>query len=1315
MSGTYRWYEAPLGTTLFFLTNTPAKPADYEAQYTTDLYGQRTYSQFWGQGSFLLQMSGDPSQALPINTGDLYGVYGGGLTMVVPRQVSLVIRYYQVNKGTKRIVNGNLLYVAEFQCHTLTGGSLYQLSLEASGIEQCPTDVNGKIASKEYQLEVRYFPLSWYALLNSFQFTPPIYILFFLFAGLLTVFMGVLVYVINRLLTRLRYPPKFRGLALLYAISMPCVFGCSLGVGSTLIAVLIVWQWLMPSANGGAFCSSNLTDPTQMTPYCFENVTGSWLGIGNITAWRNGRKGIALVFIGVLVIFQGARLLNPVWTEEQRRPDNQKEKPLAAKSNIYSVEDEDAPPPSKIFQPQIWKRANFTWMACFMVFILMIHMEFSYSNIFTALTNEFILIFKVLYFIIENFVLDYMLGEVLLGTSLMGAADVISDIVTMGAPNFITFLLSYVAQNIVLNFIEVLYANRAALEVINLFPRWLMMLKRGVRINKRMTREMKAKEELEWRRINEEIELNHEGIEPLLDCLANYSINSVCVMVNPISYTLLLLFYAECQVASNYFILLNQIAYFIGFPGFIIPFKFITDTFVLNSLELIYGWKVYDYLSYMQYRFSVRDHRWVLQNTILDESISEGMQTIDLMCFSSQFYFLCGFVSFGIIVIVVGISIIERQAYNPFGDPVLPVIFVLIILLCLTLRTIYFYLADIKIRRLGWRGLWMTRQIEGTIDDDVAAKLAVGLGRQEDLERERLELQALNSDRFRHKFLERNRPWILQHLVELLTPRSLEAAGPDGRPAVEYVRDVYAELLAMGEGLHRPGEREDISEDEEDELEMARRNWSRKALSGASLAIAKLWLAKARKRRAFWKLVKGVVDQHKKASCDVCGRNPEQHDVNLLVFLATQGDPDSYAIDRLIAVFEDQYGVTELDVILWKAFFRAHAEYCTRCSICMENNDTTQKRAPGPRITRPQDISSDEDDEEAAFEPLVVSRSSDVGRMMTKWLNAARRKLGGTFPRNDARKQMDRYAEKLRRLKLRKAREETFRTAGLLRDEQELEKKEELSLATKALAIRWLRKARDSMTNKFRGRTDALKEELGEILLSINEEDDWYYGGNMRLEGADLLSKGEELQDDRRALEAEAVVKIRKIEDDVQKYLVREEANMARERRSFEVSLAEINARIDTETETRQNELMRTKEATRIALEQVAAKTKADYGALSSEMVQSHITALANFDAQMLTERNAAEGARAAQTRDMRLMFEKTEKIQTDEMSRRRVAALDSCARIRLELSARLKAREHEWQVNAGRWLSLARRKVEVKKREDAEAMLTKKRRKGQK
>lgn len=50
-----------------------------------------------------------------------------------------------------------------------------------------------------------------------------------------------------------------------------------------------------------------------------------------------------------------------------------------------------------------------------------------------------------------------------------------------------------------------------------------MMLRRRFSSRRRMTREDKAKEEMEWRKINEDIELEREGVEPLLDSYFVYS------------------------------------------------------------------------------------------------------------------------------------------------------------------------------------------------------------------------------------------------------------------------------------------------------------------------------------------------------------------------------------------------------------------------------------------------------------------------------------------------------------------------------------------------------------------------------------------------------------------------------------------------------------------------------------------------------------------------------------------------------------------------------------------------------------------------
>ena len=60
-----------------------------------------------------------------------------------------------------------------------------------------------------------------------------------------------------------------------------------------------------------------------------------------------------------------------------------------------------------------------------------------------------------------------------------------------------------------------------------------MMFRRKFQARRRMTREEKAAEELEWRRINEEIELSAEGVEPLLGAYSGYSVEVTAMLIFP--------------------------------------------------------------------------------------------------------------------------------------------------------------------------------------------------------------------------------------------------------------------------------------------------------------------------------------------------------------------------------------------------------------------------------------------------------------------------------------------------------------------------------------------------------------------------------------------------------------------------------------------------------------------------------------------------------------------------------------------------------------------------------------------------------------
>jgi RNase P protein component len=91
----------------------------------------------------------------------------------------------------------------------------------------------------------------------------------------------------------------------------------------------------------------------------------------------------------------------------------------------------------------------------------------------------------------------------------------------------------------------------------------------------------------------------------------------------------------------------------------------------------------------------------------------------------------------------------------------------------------------------------------------------------------------------------------------------------------------------------------------------------------------------------------------------------------------------------------------------------------------------------------------------------------------SKWLVGARKKLGGAFPRPDARRQMEKYAQKLRELKMKKARDVVSGAPMEIAELQQVDDAQ-ISQATKALALRWVRLARDAMESKFRSRSEVM-------------------------------------------------------------------------------------------------------------------------------------------------------------------------------------------------------------------------------------------------
>merc|ERR1711871_609703 len=345
--------------------------------------------------------------------------------------------------------------------------------------------------------------------------------------------------------------------------------------------------------------------------------------------------------------------------------------------------------------------------------------------------------------------------------------------------------------------------------------------------------------------------------------------------------------------------------------------------------------------------------------------------------------------------------------------------------------------------------------------------------------------------------------------------------------------------------------------------------WSNAPLNKSSAALLRHWLTMARRRRALKKLVEGTIKRACGDTCALCGCTTAGGNV-MQCDLALDGRASDHAIDELIKGFEVKYPGRKFEPNLWSSYFRTEAQFITRCQKCVNKLEQAQankikKHTGATRATRAADISDDdsEEDEQAVFEPMVVTRTSAEGKVMSKWLNAARRRLGGTFPRPNARAEMEAYAAKMREYKLRKAKAD-MRAAGFISDDEDEDgniklKVGHINAASKALAQLWLQRARVFRRETVIKQREDMKLDLRRVKEHLSEEHDWYYGQELRVAGASLIEEGDALEETRRQLGADAKAAARDLKDELEQFTLEKEAQTQKE------ELKKLDALIEAE------------------------------------------------------------------------------------------------------------------------------------------------------
>ena len=1193
-ANTPRWFEMTVGSTLFWMTASPVAQGDFVGQ---------SGDPGWGQGAVLSALTSQPPGQLGLVPVTVVSGPTAWVNGYVPKAVNLTISYYQIDPGTKRIVTATVMF-GNFCTSDVT--------LASPSVPVCPAD------DFSYQLLFTWFPLGWLDLLNLFQYGPTIYALIFLALDVAILGAAAAMYAMTRATNRLAVKPTFRCWRMVAVVIPAPLTGVLLTTGAMFVVVIVLLGWWFMSAS--AYPPSTPAPPA--LTFNFEGVPGDWtvsppLVLAQTIMYRTGRFGASLIVAGVFTIHLFTQLMTPEHSikalaegdndmmgvdladaeEEEMTEEAAAELAEAMASGSVKLgpggvlgkqgkggsepgkggqlnEDKPGFTDDEVWTPLRWKRAGlvfFSWMQTILSSVLL---YFSFSPYFGSNVMVILPFFKIFIKLYEGMARSN-LREVLLGIPLIVALQSIQYLVVQGAPDLLTYLESYVIVLAVTTVLR-LYAWPALNRVLTKWPLYMHMLQSSFTTSASHTPQQRLADAQKLRMLSDEVAMETEGMEPVLESFLLFSSETTALLMAPFFQLLLLLLdaggsfiiplpnpaVAITGIPAGYGISSINLQYYTIFSVMVIFAQMGLDIFILNTMELVHGWNLYDYVSYQRYRYTLRPTRWHMASSVVDASVSSHLQSADMLCFSSQYYFLISGHAWGIIIMMLGIIICSNINYSFFADWVFAILVPAVWMLMVRnrgaahTRTRAFFnchsqhtyahppsplqhllrFALFNCARSG--GLWMRKSLEGTMEDEVGTRLVMMEGSEGALALERIELAAMNSDRFRLRFLDRAKPWLISQLPAILTPRVMAQKGADGRAHIEYVRDVYEELIGMSENSKLEADKRssqltgEEAEEELKEREQLRKWKSIAPPSHKSKQVMQFWLFSARRRLELRKLVVGVRENARREKCDLCGKH-ESEVGHLRADMATGGRYDPYAFDNLAVAYETQQkraGFDEkgpIDVVSWRSFFRANGTFFMRCEFCVARTAETARlvgqlkefgrEARAARlVVRNTELASlglEEADEELTWAPVPIEVNSNAGRALKKWLYAARVRIGGVFPKPAAAEEGKKYAalsaanKERRQQKLQSQKARVLWTAPE-KVGQEFVGEVRLSADAKAVAQSLLFEARKTLGTRYESSVRVALDNVETTLLQLAPSLDWHYTAEPRLVGASIVGEG---------------------------------------------------------------------------------------------------------------------------------------------------------------------------------------------------------------
>ena len=477
-------------------------------------------------------------------------------------------------------------------------------------------------------------------------------------------------------------------------------------------------------------------------------------------------------------------------------------------------------------------------------------------------------------------------------------------------------------------------------------------------------------------------------METILNNVSLFTRQTQALFIYPAMMVLIIIYAEQTQFVQLFQIKSSDLLYYLVFSLIIIIPQLIVNIFLLHTLEIVRGIRLFDYFTFAAFRYKTRLTNWINNHWPLDRSISSAWRSIDSMCFSSQFYFAITISTWGILLLMFGLIIILNNACPIFQDPYLfyyivtlsPIIFIGVILA----KQLFYAL-----------GIWEIYKKKAERKAAEERNIGLGVCPLDYFKNEKILLEDMHNDLFKAKFLSNNKEWIINNLKGIISKN--DTAGK--KIYEKIIVDADAERLNKNNEAKEKRNRALLPYNRsEDNCRKRKQKDEKRSLStiveedfpnendkkhdtksiiakitegSAPFRIIHKWHEKALESLKYQEMIASIHMKKKKEACIICGQN---------FYLQVQlGKP----FDLIFHQYQRETIGIPFDRNYWEKYYERHQQFRTMCAECAFVNNVMQTKLTEYKIK----IEAEKEDYlDAVFKPKTY-------KLLQRWIAVAQERL----------------------------------------------------------------------------------------------------------------------------------------------------------------------------------------------------------------------------------------------------------------------------------------------------------------------------------